>query len=688
MKFSDVISWVPSGLVEVDDKSPVGTGVLTLGCPDAFSEIRVGFANARGEAFSLARVRASASSQWGDYVNPVGGKWVDIPFSLSEPSASQAQYDQIVIQGAHGDEPGAKPKEAVKWTWSDWAKLPSVEPDRDTGLHILTIRYLISKRNQYITFMKGLFQTYTGCRVENYGFDYFIGGINNGQDFVTTPSQMDRATAAVNGLVNGSIIAGVQFRTRNRGIVGLIGGDSHFDGTGTKTHFNNFLAQMTHRLGAQFKNGIPFGYVNCAYGGAQAAGIFATIKTLTTLVDPSFVVLPSWTANDLASHEANLQFAILLDDAISRCSSSGCLPIVMTPFPRDPETMRDQRLLQWRRRRDYVLSLRNGGVLVVDASSLLGAKDENGELTGLYKSSLTNDSVHPNDQGHEVLSVALEAAVVGDLIRDNLHPSGFLPWLRHPIARQNARLYSPPVLSGVGDDSLLFKRVEKLVGRPISKFAAKFESLGNNCEFGFVQRRCGAEPIGLFRFSNPVPEALLRGITQGFADIGDNARVALDQQQPKREWIVEELEYGLRQHTFFWEGDIDEEKITAQQLRRFGFLRRKFLEDVQLGTKIFVLHSTPNWSIHIVTAIARALRRLGPTWLLWVITGETCGSVEIVEDGLMCGTIDRLLPNAGDVSGLSLSGWLDILTGAWVMLEALREPIVAQIDEELIATPS
>ncbi len=34
----------------------------------------------------------------------------------------------------------------------------------------------------------------------------------------------------------------------------------------------------------------------------------------------------------------------------------------------------------------------------------------------------------------------------------------------------------------------------------------QFESLGQNCEFGLVQRRAGADPLGLLRFdSAPCP---------------------------------------------------------------------------------------------------------------------------------------------------------------------------------------
>ena len=40
-------------------------------------------------------------------------------------------------------------------------------------------------------------------------------------------------------------------------------------------------------------------------------------------------------------------------------------------------------------------------------------------------------------------------------------------------------------------------------GLTIPQIALRFESLGENCEFGLFQRRCDAEPLGLLRFPAP-----------------------------------------------------------------------------------------------------------------------------------------------------------------------------------------
>jgi hypothetical protein len=58
----------------------------------------------------------------------------------------------------------------------------------------------------------------------------------------------------------------------------------------------------------------------------------------------------------------------------------------------------------------------------------------------------------------------------------------------------------------------------------------RFRALGDNCEFGLVQRHCGAEPIDLLRFAGlhiPIEDrlaALTKAVTVGFEGLGQPAR--------------------------------------------------------------------------------------------------------------------------------------------------------------------
>jgi hypothetical protein len=236
----------------------------------------------------------------------------------------------------------------------------------------------------------------------------------------------------------------------------------------------------------------------------------------------------------------------------------------------------------------------------------------------------------------------------------------------HKAAESGPELFSP-----YQSDNALLETVRVHTGMSASDLAKKFDSFGNDCEFGFVQRKCGAEVLGLFRFSNPSHRVILRGIESNFVGFGKNAIVELDSQKPRREWIVADRENGLRQHTYIWEGDQVEAIVQNQQLKRFRFLSEKMADNLADGSKILVIKSgNGDLSRDSVTMIARALRKRGPNWLLWVEPGDAVGRVDVPMEGLLHATIDRLTvqPNAPQ---FSLAGWLSVMSEAWITVEPL-----------------
>ena len=94
--------------------------------------------------------------------------------------------------------------------------------------------------------------------------------------------------------------------------------------------------------------------------------------------------------------------------------------------------------------------------------------------------------------------------------------------------------------------------IGRLTGIPAVQFMQGFESLGDNCEFGLLQRRCGAEPLGLLRFANLELRPELLGLESGFDAIGD-----LDEMEfwlsdgSKREYVVRDRRHALVFHTSF-----------------------------------------------------------------------------------------------------------------------------------------
>ncbi len=226
--------------------------------------------------------------------------------------------------------------------------------------------------------------------------------------------------------------------------------------------------------------------------------------------------------------------------------------------------------------------------------------------------------------------------------------------------------------------SRLHPRPAPIGGPPLppAEMITRFESIGDNCEFGLVQRKLNAEPLGLFRFSFIELASLLRGLRDGFEGMGDPATTELVVDGPDREYVVRESVYNTTYHTFQYESQIDIETVRAQQSTRLRFLRRKFLEDLGNGEKILVIKRLDPLPPEEVLPIYVALNELGWNWLLWMLPADDAhpsGTVEMLLPGLLRAYIDRFAPydNAHDIS---LPAWVGVCEKVW---RAIGQPIRA-----------
>lgn len=202
-------------------------------------------------------------------------------------------------------------------------------------------------------------------------------------------------------------------------------------------------------------------------------------------------------------------------------------------------------------------------------------------------------------------------------------------------------------------------------GVPVLNLAHKFESWGRDCEFGLVQRALGAEPNDLFRFSDPTPAVLVQLIRSGFEGYGEKCYIALDEQQPRREWFIVDHDTRTSRHSRIYEGDLPKEKVQELALLWTRLLREKAARDLVEGNKIYVMKTSQNdLTEDAVVEVARALRSKGRGWVLWVEAGDPPGHCEIAVDGLLRARIDRLCLRGHEYE-FSLVGWLTVMCEAW-----------------------
>jgi hypothetical protein len=224
------------------------------------------------------------------------------------------------------------------------------------------------------------------------------------------------------------------------------------------------------------------------------------------------------------------------------------------------------------------------------------------------------------------------------------------------------------------------EEVQALCGLTPDALALRFESLGDSCELGLVQRRLGAEPLGLFRFASMDLPPLLRGLAADFAGLDDPQRLdVILREVGRREYVIRHRDYGLTFHTWQNFGEVDPQSLPAQQAKRLRFLWRKLQDDMALGEKIFVVRRNPARDPlpeAEVLPLLMALNQHGPCTLLWISLADAenpCGTVRRTAPGLLRGYIDRLAPN-DNTHHFSFEPWVEICANA-VRLQAPPETL-------------
>jgi hypothetical protein len=192
---------------------------------------------------------------------------------------------------------------------------------------------------------------------------------------------------------------------------------------------------------------------------------------------------------------------------------------------------------------------------------------------------------------------------------------------------------------------------------PKVTFAA-FESLGEDGEFGIAQRQAGIEPPGLFRFARtPYVSALTAVIESGFTTFAQPGDVCL-LAAPSGYFEVYSIGFKISYATAIRWGAQEADIVVQDVIARIALLKRKFLEELAVASKIYVRKGVHD-DLPQIAALGKALRRFGPNTLLWVTEADNehpAGSVEIMSGGIILGRISKIAAG-GDVPGSGFSEW-------------------------------
>ncbi|HEY4045100.1 MAG TPA: hypothetical protein VGM32_25095 [Rhodopila sp.] len=192
----------------------------------------------------------------------------------------------------------------------------------------------------------------------------------------------------------------------------------------------------------------------------------------------------------------------------------------------------------------------------------------------------------------------------------------------------------------------------------------RFESIGDNCELGLLQRHVGAEPLGLLRFAGAPVRNLVRALNARFAGIADPARIRIEAENG--EYMVKLAAYNFSQHAEVKVGQMPAEAVHERQCRAARFLANKLIDDLTNGDKILVFRQNEPLLAGDLVDLRMALASYGPYRLLWVqeaCPGHPPGSVDVADERMMVGYVRRLASRQ-EVPQLDRESWLGVLRRA------------------------
>jgi hypothetical protein len=213
--------------------------------------------------------------------------------------------------------------------------------------------------------------------------------------------------------------------------------------------------------------------------------------------------------------------------------------------------------------------------------------------------------------------------------------------------------------------------IQQELGLGVADLLRGFESLGENCEFGIVQRKMGIEVLGLLRFGNVWLSSLLRALSDDFdaATQSSEMAVSVSHSVAQPEYIISLPRYRIRWHTFVRPQDMDEAAVLEREAAKLAYLRRRFLDGLRAARKICLLKREKPMSVAEAMAVFTDLNRRGANSLLCVglaANGRRSGSVDLLAPGLLRGHIATFAP-PDDVESVETADWLRLAANALIL---------------------
>lgn len=210
----------------------------------------------------------------------------------------------------------------------------------------------------------------------------------------------------------------------------------------------------------------------------------------------------------------------------------------------------------------------------------------------------------------------------------------------------------------------------------VPRLLQQFEGLGDNCDFGMVQRAVGLEPLSLFRFAGCSAADLGLLLRTSFQQLGEPEDLWLQEAGPSREYLVKSRQCSsYSSHTKRFARQDDPEVVRSAYIETTRFLKKKLIRDLSLDRRLFVHRGQSD--ITEIRMIAAHLRTYGDNSLLWVDLADGThlpGSVELLSEGLLKGYISHF-GSYGATPHLPVDEWIALCASAYRLWREADPPM-------------
>lgn len=210
-----------------------------------------------------------------------------------------------------------------------------------------------------------------------------------------------------------------------------------------------------------------------------------------------------------------------------------------------------------------------------------------------------------------------------------------------------------------------------IAAQPEAALLQRFCSLGENCEFGAVQRHFGAEPADLLRWAAIELDPLLRLLRAGCAGMDNTAqlRVTVD---GAFYWGNHDG-YGFRWHGLNRVGTISAQDMLTREAFRMARLAERLLAELGEAERIFVVKQDAGLSRAQALAVRDAMGEFGDATLLYVTPADPAqpaGCVRWEAERLLHGTLAQFADRGQVLRGIAPEAWLQLCRQAQQLVDA------------------